>query len=102
MARKKRGRQGEAEAPKKSAGEALLGAFEIPVDIVGMPHLELRGNREIIIEGHRGITQYDEEVVKINCGRMMLKIFGKGLTLSCMSDEMLIISGFFTSMEFVG
>lgn len=103
MAKRKRKNSDDTSAPRRTAAEVLLGAFEVPVDIkIGMPHMELRGNREIIIEGHKGITQYEEEIVRINCGQMMLKIFGRGLVIRSMSDEALIISGFFTSMEFVG
>ena len=58
-------------------------------------------NREILIEGSRGVIEYNENSVKINTGKYIVAFAGRGLKLSCMNDYSLTISGFITSIEFI-
>ena len=64
------------------------------------PCIELSGNREILIEGGRGVLEYTDEAVRVNTDSMILTVAGRGLNLKCISDSALIISGFITSLRF--
>ena len=68
--------------------------------ILNEPCIELSGNREILIEGSRGVLEYTDEAVRVNTDPMMLTVAGRGLNLKCISDSALIISGFITSLRF--
>jgi len=67
---------------------------------VSAPCIELSGNREVLIEGSRGVLEYSPETVRINTADMILSVFGRGLDLRCISESALIIDGFVTRLEF--
>lgn len=64
-------------------------------------HMTVSDNREILIEGSRGVIEYNENSVKINTGKYIVAFAGRGLKLSCMNEYSLTISGFITSIEFI-
>lgn len=64
------------------------------------PCIELSGNRELLIEGSKGVLEYTDESVRINTGGMILTVAGRELNLRCISDSALIIDGFITSLSF--
>ena len=63
--------------------------------------IELNGNRELSIDGCRGILDYDMNLMKINCGKMVLKVAGRNMTIRCMTHDSMIIDGFILSVEFI-
>ena len=71
----------------------------LPVS-VSSPCIELSGNREVLIEGSRGVLEYSPETVRVNTSDMILSVFGRGLDLRCISESALIIDGFITRLEF--
>ncbi len=68
----------------------------------GCPCFELSGNRELLIEGSRGVLEYTTEAIRVNTSEMMVSVTGRGLNLRCISDSALIIDGYITCLEFVG
>ena len=68
---------------------------------LGVPCIELSGNRELLIEGSRGVLEYSPETVRINTEGMILSCFGRELNLRCISASALIIDGFITKLEFL-
>ena len=67
---------------------------------VSEPCIEFSGNREVLIEGSRGVLEYTPEVVRINMPGMILTIRGRELDLRCISASALIVEGFMTGVEF--
>ena len=59
----------------------------------GMTLAELAGDRRMLIEGHRGVTEYCRERVTVKVGYGLLSITGCGLELRQMSRQQLVISG---------
>lgn len=68
--------------------------------IAGLPCVELSGNREMLIEGSRGVLEYTPECIRINTSGMILTAEGRELNLRCISESALIIDGFLTSLSF--
>ena len=66
----------------------------------GLAKIELTGNREISIDGCRGILEYDESVVRLNLGNMIIKITGAGLTIPSMAAEQTTVTGSIACVEF--
>lgn len=66
-----------------------------------IPELSFRGNREIVIEGSRGVLEYSEEAIRINTSIGLVCFEGRNLNLRCISSSELIIDGFITKVEFV-
>ncbi len=64
------------------------------------PCFEFTGNREVVIEGSRGVLGYSPENIRVNTAALTLSLFGRGLNLRCISDSALVIEGVITSVEF--
>ena len=75
-----------------------------PFDEIGLqlkePSLEFLSNREVTIEGMGGVLSYSEELIKVNLRKFSVGISGRGLSLKCISDTSLMISGFITNVSF--
>lgn len=65
----------------------------------GVPVIELIGNGELRMSGHRGIVSYGEEEISVSGGRIFVRIRGKHLKLRGMSGSELFISGELTSLS---
>lgn len=59
----------------------------------GQPIVELAGAGRVLIENHRGVTQYSGESICIRVSYGYVHVSGQGLVLSRMTREQLIISG---------
>lgn len=64
-------------------------------------HFEMNSNREVSIEGCKGILQYDENIIRINTGKMVTSFLGRNLSIKCLTPDSLIVQGFITSIEFI-
>lgn len=87
----------EKNAPKKS----LKDIFMPDITAVTGSNIELLGNREAIIEGCKGILEYDENTIRLNLGKLSVKFSGIDLCLKCMNTENVIVEGNITSIEFI-
>ena len=105
MAKVKKGRnRGDDVAPqyKKTNIEKIESALELPSGMFGgLAHIELSGNREAIIEGCKGVLEYDENLVRINTGKMIIRFLGRDLTIRNLTDNSAIIEGYITSIEYM-
>lgn len=70
-----------------------------PID--SAPCMELSGNREVVLEGSRGVLEYTPEIVRVNTVGMIVSFHGRELDLRCISPSALIIGGFITSIDFI-
>ena len=76
--------------------------FDLPGDLVaGLSHLELLGDRQLFLEGHRGLLAYGTEQIDVNIGGAVLRVRGVGLTLRSMTDSELRIFGRIDGVEFL-
>ena len=95
---KKRRRQEE----KCSIRERLSRTFELPLNVLeGVPEIELLGNREGVIEHCQGVLEYDDKVVRINAGKLVVRITGRNLMLKYMTGDGVMVEGYFTSIAFL-
>ena len=63
-------------------------------------HIDIKSNREAVVEGCNSIEEYDENMVKIKVSKMVISFFGKNLAIKCMSVDSLVIEGIISSIEF--
>ncbi len=66
----------------------------------GTPCIEFSGNREVVIEGSKGVLEYSTGCIRVNTAGMIVTLSGRGLNLRCISDSALIIDGFITDVAF--
>ena len=64
-----------------------------------LPLVEIAGNRRVLIENHRGVSQYGSNEICVNVDYGCVYICGQKLDLLCMSKEQLIVTGVIESVR---
>jgi len=64
------------------------------------PSIQIRGNREIIIDGCTGLLSYAEDNILIETKYCRIRIAGRNLTLKNLSKNILAVRGFIQNVEF--
>ncbi|MCI9273024.1 MAG: sporulation protein [Clostridiales bacterium] len=81
--------------------QKVTSALQLPASALsGAAHFEMNGNREVIVDGCRGVLEYDEHKIRINTGKMITCFQGRCLSIKCLTSDSLIVEGFITSIEF--
>lgn len=90
---------------KGIAPKALIKAadvFDLPGEAVaGVPRVTVTGTSRVHVENHRGLLEYGTEEICVNAGRQIIRIRGKHLELSAMSDIEMVTTGVISSVEFL-
>lgn len=85
---------------KAGVGERLAQRFDVPQEAMsGMPRLTISGCTRVLVENHRGLLEYSGELVRIDGGRVQVKIRGDRLELECMDKSEIVITGQIFSAE---
>jgi len=99
--RRSRGAAEEAQSPPPAQGK-LSTLFDIPPSALGgVPQIELAGNREAVVDGCKGVLEYDENVVKLATDKMTIRFEGRGLQIKVLTHDSAIVTGFITNIEFI-
>lgn len=78
----------------KELFQKIIDNFDTSVDLApGQSLLELVGGRQVLIENHRGITEYSRERIRICVSYGQLCICGSCLELRQMAKYQLVICG---------
>ena len=86
-------RQREASLPRRSRCRRERYQF--------CPEWSSAGTGEVTIDGSKGVLEYDENLIRINMGKMVACFFGRNLNIKCFNLESLVIEGYITSIEFL-
>ncbi len=65
-----------------------------------LPHVVFNSCCEVLIEGSKGVLEYNTKTVRINCGRYILKFCGDDLCIRALSIDEIIITGCIMKFEF--
>lgn len=89
----KRGRRGNLQA--------LAGLLEIPQDIVlDLPRITMLGNKQLLVENHKGIIEYTPFLVRVKLNQGELNIRGEELMLGNLQTEQLLVEGVITQVKY--
>lgn len=81
--------------------ERLSSGLDIPpAAITGLVHIEAEGNREITVDGCKGVLEYSENSVRLNTGKLVVRICGAQLTITMLQNGQAVIKGDITGIEF--
>ena len=67
----------------------------------GAARVELSGNRRAVVEGCRGILEYEEGVIRLNTTSGIVRFMGRDLTMNCPTEDSAVVTGFILSVEFL-
>lgn len=74
--------------------EKLARRTDLPADILaGTIKVTLTGAERVLVENHRGILAYTDDLVEINGKGTLLRVRGEKLLLRAMDSEMLLVTG---------
>ncbi len=65
------------------------------------PKIEMLGNREMIIDGCKGVVEYDEAIIKLSLGEYVLSLSGDNLLINSFDNSVAVISGQICEISFV-
>lgn len=68
---------------------------------VGVPHLTLIGERELYLEGYRGILSYSREEIHVDGGKWVLRVQGRSLEIRAMREGEVRLVGRIDRLELV-
>ena len=64
------------------------------------PSVQIRGNREIIIDGCTGLLSYADDNILIETKYCRIRISGRNLSLKNLAENILAVRGFIQNVEF--
>ena len=75
--------------------------LEVPANsVIGGAHIEMNGNRELFIEGCRGVVEYTETIIRVATADGGIKVIGRGMNLRNLTPDTLLVEGYILSVEF--
>lgn len=103
MKKKQRNRRAEDAPPADPPAQGKLSELlEIPQSaILGGAQIELSGNREALVDGCRGVLEYDEGIVKLAVDKMSVCFTGRDLRLKALTRDTAVVTGFITNIQFI-
>ncbi len=79
---------------RKGNLQSLAGFLEIPQDIVlDLPRITMLGNKQLLVENHKGIIEYTPSLVRIKLNQGELFIAGEDLSLGNLQAEQILVEG---------
>ena len=76
--------------------------LEIPAfGLHGLPRLTLTGDRQLLVEQHRGLTRYSADEIVIALQRGRVRLTGQNLRLVAMDKEAVLIAGEIRGLEYI-
>lgn len=66
-----------------------------------LPCITFNSNQQALVEGCKGVLEYNNSAVRLNCGKVVLKFQGQNLSIKALSLEQINVSGEILSVEFL-
>ncbi|MFI3141843.1 MAG: YabP/YqfC family sporulation protein [Clostridia bacterium] len=66
------------------------------------PNITFFANKQALIQGCKGVLEYNESSVRINCGKLVVKFVGENLSIKALNLDQIEVSGDIINFEFLG
>ena len=97
----KNDRDNNGKLMKKQKIDVVTEFLALPVDTMrNFPTIQIRGNREIVIDGCNSLLSYDSASVVIDTRFCRIDINGKELKLRNFNDKIISVKGLIRKIEF--
>ncbi|WP_258360267.1 sporulation protein YqfC [Moorella sulfitireducens] len=81
--------------------KAVTEYLELPADaVLDLPRLTLVGNSRLVVENHRGISEYRPDLVRLKLSTGELAIKGTGILLREIRPDAIALEGTIQSLSF--
>jgi len=86
----------------KDLSSRAADVFDLPADVLSsLPHIELIGDCQLLMNSHEGILSYSTEAIDVNGGALILRILGENLELMAMTGCELRVKGRITGLQLI-
>lgn len=86
---------------KESLKSKMAAAANLPKDVVlGVPIVTLTGQIEVCIENYRGIIEYTDFLIRVQCKSCQIKITGKQMRIEYYTNDEMKITGHILTLEY--
>lgn len=83
-------------------GRRLIDLLELPPDVIlDLPKLTMVGDRQLSLENHRGIIEYDPDRVRVSTNQGEIRVRGADLCIRSIAKEEILLAGQILAVEFV-
>lgn len=87
---------------KEELKENIVDALELPKEIIlDLPLITIIGKKEMLIENHKNIIEYNDDRIRLNTSCGILKIEGHKMYLKEITSEKVLIKGVITLLEYL-
>ncbi len=74
----------------------------LPDILLNEAKIEMLSNREIIVDGCKGVVEYGENLIKLNIGELTLSLVGDEMLIESFDGGVVVVRGKFAEISFVG
>ena len=67
----------------------------------GTARIELSGNPRAVVEGCKGILEYEDDVIRLNTASGIIRFMGQNLGMNCLNEDSAVVEGKILSVEFM-
>ena len=75
-------------------------AAEFPSTLFGASRVELQGNHQALLIGHKGIRSYGDKEMIVDMADCALRLCGEGLSIAAMTKQELLIRGMIVCLSY--
>ena len=91
----------ERRRSRRGRLQRLAGMLEIPPDVVlDWPRITMLGNKQLLVENHKGIIEYTGVFVRIKLTHGELAVTGNDLVIGSLQAEQLLVEGSVTDIKY--
>lgn len=85
----------------QTSSEKLIQRLDLPKEILlGHPNIHLCGNRELVIDNHRGILRLSKEQISIRTKYGVIDVKGKSMEVEYYENDSIKIRGYIFNIGF--
>ena len=82
----------------QSLKQKFLTAMDLPIELLNdVPRITLIGNNNLLIENHKGIIEYDENIIRLVSH---INILGNQMNVEEINNDEIFITGEISNVEF--
>ena len=88
--------------PVPAIAQRMERALELPCGtLTSAARMELSGNRRVVVEGSRGILEYEEGQIRLSTASGEVRFMGRDLCMNCLTEDSAVVTGVILSVEFL-
>ena len=85
----------------KKLRNMIADKLSLPKDVIlDLPRISVCGDREIYIENHKGIMEYNDSSIRIKTDKEVVHINGSELRIIVLKSDRMVINGVFESVNY--